>query len=145
MEAEASIPATYVDLPTLISTSDVISLHVPLTAETYHLIGEEEFRMMKPTAILINMSRGPVIDEKELISALQSGRIKGAGLDVYENEPQIPLELRLLENVVLTPHLGTSTLETRIEMARMASQSILDIVEGRRPANVVNPEVISAI
>lgn len=136
--AETSIPATYVDFLDLLSTADVITLHVPLTPETRHLIAEKEFEVMKQSAIIINIARGPVIKENALIAALQSGRIKGAGLDVFEKEPFVPQELRKMNNVVLTPHLGTSTYETRVQMALMAGRNIIDVMNGKKPVNTVN-------
>ncbi len=128
----------HVDLPTLLAESDIVSLHVPLTAETHHLIGREQLAKMKPTAVLVNTSRGPVVDETALVEALRAGRIAGAGLDVYENEPQPAPGLTELANAVVLPHIGSATHETRRKMAIMAAQSIVDVLDGRRPANVVN-------
>ena len=107
-----SLPSDYVsvDLTTLCQNSDFISIHTPLTPETRHLIGEKEFNLMKPTAILINTARGPIIDEQALISALKENKIAGAGLDVYENEPVIPEELIKLSNVILLPHIGSAVI-----------------------------------
>jgi len=131
----------YRPLEALLREADVISIHVPLTKETYHLIGEKEFSMMKRGAYLINTARGPVVDEEALVKALKSGILKGAGLDVFEKEPHIHPELLKLENTVLTPHIGTSTLDTRVAMAKMAAENLVAALEGRRPPNVVNPEV----
>jgi len=121
----------------LLSESDVISIHVPLTEATCHLIGENELAKMKKGSYLINTSRGPVVDEEALVKALESGHLRGAGLDVFEKEPKIHPRLPELENTVLTPHIGTSTIETRIEMARMAAQDLMDGLEGKRPRHMV--------
>ncbi len=144
-ELEEKLNAEFVSLEKLLKESDFISLHVPLTETTYHLLGEKEFGMMKPTAILVNTSRGPVIDEKALIKALKQGRIAGAGLDVFENEPHVPEELKELDNVVLTPHIGSATHRAREEMAVMAAQAIVDALHGKTPQNVVNPEVLNSM
>jgi lactate dehydrogenase-like 2-hydroxyacid dehydrogenase len=116
-------------------------LHVPLTPATHHLIRAGELRLMKPTALLINVARGKVVDEEALASALKAGTIAGAGLDVFEHEPQVNPELLRLPNVVLTPHAGSATASTRFQMARLAAENLLALLEGRRPKNVVNPEV----
>lgn len=125
-------------LEALLQQADVVSLHCPLTAETRGLIGEEAFRLMKPGAILINTARGAVVDTDALLRALESGRLSGAGLDVYPNEPEIPQALLMHENVVCTPHIGTNTVQTRNEMAAACSAQILDALAGKRPANIVN-------
>jgi glyoxylate reductase len=127
----------YRSLDALLSESDVISIHVPLTEETRHLIGENELSKMKKGSYLINTSRGPVVDEEALVKALESGHLAGAGLDVFEREPKIHPRLLELENTVLTPHIGTSTIETRIEMARMAAQDLIDGLEGKQPRHIV--------
>ncbi|MDD5408300.1 MAG: D-glycerate dehydrogenase, partial [Candidatus Cloacimonas acidaminovorans] len=124
--------ATEVDLQTLLKEADIITLHLPLTKETFHLIGKEEFALMKENAVLINTSRGAVIDEKELIKALSEKRIFSAGLDVYENEPDIPQELLALENVVLLPHIGSASIETRTKMALLAAENAIAVMEGRK-------------
>jgi glyoxylate reductase len=130
----------YRSLDALLSEADVISIHVPLTEETRHLIGENELSKMKKGSYLINTSRGPVVDEEALVKALESGHLAGAGLDVFEREPKIHPRLLELENTVLTPHIGTSTIETRIEMARMAAQDLMDGLEGKQPRHIViNP------
>jgi len=126
----------------LLKNSDVISLHVPLTKETHHMLGEEEFEKMKKGAYIINSSRGPVIDEKILIRYLENGKLGGAGLDVYEFEPKISKKLLEMEHVVLTPHIGTASLETRVEMAKEVSTNIFHFFEGNTPPNIVNPEVL---
>jgi glyoxylate reductase len=132
---------SYRDLEDLLRVSDFVSIHSPLTKETHHLIGEKEFKLMKPTAILINTARGPIVDEKALLSALKRKRIAAAGLDVYEKEPHLPPGLSRLENVVLLPHIGSATEDTRGQMAVLAAQNALAMLGGRRPKNIVNPEV----
>jgi glyoxylate reductase len=129
-----------VGLRTLLKNSDVVSLHVPLTPSTRHLIGAAELRLMKSTAILINTARGPIVDEKALIDALRRRRIAGAGLDVYGREPAVPAALRRLANVVLLPHLGSATVETRRRMLDMAVANVKAALAGRRPPSLVNPE-----
>jgi len=138
---EAAYQMQAMDLPTLLATSDVLSLHVPLTEETRHLIGPAELARMKPDAILINAARGPIVDEQALIEALTHKRIRAAGLDVYEHEPQVPQALRELPNVVLSPHIGSATNETRCSMTRAAIRAIVAALNGQRPEHVVNPEV----
>jgi glyoxylate reductase len=125
----------------LLKNSDFISLHLPLIQSTYHLISEREFKIMKKNSILINTSRGPVIDEKALIKALTNKWIFGAGLDVYEMEPIIPKELKNLNNVVLQPHSSSSTSETRIKMAIMVAKNMIAGLAGKIPPNCVNPEI----
>ncbi len=140
-EAEKELGAMYVSVDDLLRNSDYVSLHVPLTPETRHLIGEREFAMMKPTAILLNASRGEVIDEKALIKALKEGRIDSAGLDVYEKEPRLSPGLAELDNVVLTPHTGSATYESRDRMAVMAAENLVAGLRGERPPNLVNVSV----
>ena len=130
----------YVSLERLMSESDFISLHCPHTAQTHNLLSREMIALMKPTAFLINTARGPIVDEQALIDALQSRRIAGAALDVFEAEPNINPTLCQLENVILTPHTGSNTLRTRTRMAEAASERILDALAGRRPQNVINPQ-----
>ncbi|CUU04253.1 glyoxylate reductase [Candidatus Kryptobacter tengchongensis] len=142
---EEEVGAKKVSFETLLKNSDIITIHVPLTPKTKHLIGEKEIKLMKKTAYLINTSRGEVIDEKALIQALKSGRIAGAGLDVFEQEPFVPKELIELDNVVLTPHIGSATVEARTKMAIMAAESIVKVLSGKIPANVVNSEVLKVI
>ncbi len=125
----------------LLAESDFLSLHLPLTAGTRHFLAWNEFRAMKRTAILINTSRGPVVDEKDLARALSEGVIRGAGLDVYEEEPEINSGLKSLENAVLVPHIGSATVETRAKMAEVAAANLLDALSGRKPQFMVNPEV----
>lgn len=137
-EFEAATGARYVDIDTLLKTADFVSLHVPLLPSTRHLIGARELKRMKRTAILINASRGPVVDEAALVAALQAGEIWGAGLDVYENEPTLAPGLAALENVVLMPHVGTATIETRMNMGRVAAANILATLRGETPPNLLN-------
>lgn len=139
---ERETDAKFVDKKTLLKESDFISLHVPLTPDTKHYIGENEFRIMKQEAILINTSRGPVVDEKALIQALKDGEIWGAGLDVYENEPGLEPGLAELNNVVLLPHVGSATIETRTNMGMIAAKNIVQVLNGEVPENCINPEVL---
>jgi glyoxylate reductase len=139
---EKELKAQYVDLKKLLMESDFVSLHVPLTEETKHLIGKSELALMKSTAFLINTSRGPVIDEKALVKVLRARKIGGAGLDVYENEPTLTPGLAELDNVILLPHVGSGTLETRIKIGALAVENLVAGLEGRTPPNLVNPEVL---
>lgn len=139
---EKELSATRVDLEELLRISDFVSIHVPLTPQTRHLIGAKELALMKPTAYLINTSRGPVVDEKALVHALQSGQIAGAGLDVYENEPQVEPALLAMNNAVLAPHLGSATVETRNRMAILSAENLLSGLRGEIPKYVVNREVL---
>ncbi len=138
-EREAGL--TYVPYDQLLAESDFVSVHAPLTAETRHLVGERELNLMKPTAFLVNTSRGPIVDEKALVRALKGKRIAGAGLDVYENEPKVEPELLTMQNVVLTPHLGSAVTELRESMANVVVDNIMAVLEGRRPPNCWNPEI----
>jgi glyoxylate reductase len=140
---ENELNAKKVDLSYILKESDFISLHVPLTDMTYHLISEKELKMMKKTAVLINTSRGSVIDEKALIKALKEKWIFGAGLDVYEHEPMISEELKNLKNVVLQPHSASSTFNSRIQMAIMAAENMIAGLKGHVPPNCVNPEIFN--
>ena len=138
-EFEAETGGRFVPLDELLGASDFVSLHVPLTSETRHLIGERELALMKRSAILINTSRGPVVDEKALVRALEACVIRGAGLDVFENEPDTAPGLRELDNVVMTPHIGSATVETRNNMGLVAVRNIAAALEGREPPNrIVN-------
>jgi glyoxylate reductase len=132
-----------VELDELLVTSDYVSLHAPYTNQTHHIINVESLGRMKPTAYLINTSRGPLVDEAALVAALQAGQIAGAGLDVFEKEPELYPGLTELDNVVLAPHLGSATHETRGEMSRLAATNLVAVLRGQRPANPVNPEVLS--
>ena len=133
----------YRQLHELLEESDFVTLHCPLTKETRHLIGKSELELMKPTAILINASRGPVVDETALVSALKEKKIFGAGLDVYEKEPQLAPGLAGLENVVLLPHIGSLTQETRNQMAILAAKNAVAMAKKKKPRNLVNPEVLN--
>lgn len=138
---ETEFSAHYLSLKDLLKTADIISLHVPLLPTTTHLIGKKELSLMKKTAYLINTSRGPVIDEKALVQALQKKQIAGAGIDVYEFEPKITTGLTTLQNVVLTPHIASATIEARSEMSKDAAENILAILRGQKPKMLVNMEV----
>jgi len=136
-EAEASLGARRVELDDLLRESDIVSLHVPLTPATTHLLDRRRLGLLKPSAVLINTARGPVVDEAALVEALREHRIFAAGLDVYEAEPQLHPGLAGLPNVVLLPHLGSATLETRSRMTRMAVDNLVEALEGRAPAHPV--------
>lgn len=134
--------AEFVDRESLLRQSDFLSLHVPLTPETRHAIGAPELALMKPSAFVINAARGPIIDEAALVQALQAGRLAGAGLDVFEDEPQVHPALIAMDNVTLSPHVGSATAETRLRMAMLASENLLAALRGERPPNLVNPEAL---
>ena len=138
---ERELGAEFVSAERLLRESDFVSLHVPLLAETRHMMGAEQFRMMKPTAILVNTSRGPVVDEAALGAALEEGVIAGAGIDVFENEPRVHPTLLRLENVVLAPHIASASVDTRRKMSMMAVENAVAALEGRRPANLVNRDL----
>lgn len=140
-EAEEQLGATRVDLNRLVAESDFISVHVPLTQETHHLFSTAQFNAMKRTAILVNTSRGPVVDEAALVEALRGGKLAGAGLDVYEREPAVHPHLIPMPNVVLAPHIASATVRTRSEMSAMAARNMATAVRGGRPPNLLNPEV----
>lgn len=140
-DLERELATQYVDRETLFRESDFLSLHVPLTPETVHSVGAREFALMKPTAFLINTSRGKAVDEEALVQALQAKKIAGAALDVFESEPQVHPALPGMSNVVLLPHVGSATEETRLKMAMLAVENLLAALGGKRPPNVVNPEV----
>jgi len=133
--------ARHLPMEELLRVSDIISLHCPLTPETKGMIGTKELALMRPTAFLINTSRGKQVDESALAEALESGKLAGAGLDVFEAEPEVSERLKKLENVVLTPHIGSNTLRTRNMMAERCCENILDALAGRKPPNLLNPEV----
>ncbi len=137
-EAEGELNARYLELDELLEECDFLSLHTPLTEETTHLIGAEELGKMKSEAILVNTSRGPVVDEAALAEALAERRIFAAGLDVYENEPEVHPKLLELENVVLAPHIGSASFETRDKMAAMAGEDLRAVLRGEQPRNPVN-------
>jgi glyoxylate reductase len=135
--AEKELGARYLELRDLLSESDFISIHTPLTDETRHLIGAEELESMKPGAVLVNSSRGPVVDEGALADALENGRIFAAGLDVYEEEPKVHPKLLELENVVLAPHIGSASIETRDKMATLAAENLRAVLRGEQPMTPV--------
>lgn len=136
-EIERELGACRVSLPELLSRSDVVSLHCPLTDDTHHLIGENEFDRMKPGAILVNTARGPVVDENALVQALKSGRIRAAGLDVYEDEPVVHPRLLELDNVLLLPHIGSATEKTRQAIVHMAVDNLLRYFSEGKPLTPV--------
>lgn len=138
---ESALGARRVDLDMLLRESDFVSLHVALTAETHHLIGARELALMKSTAVLVNTSRGPVIDESALVTALRERRIFAAGLDVYEHEPAMVTGLAELSNVVICPHIASATIRTRTQMALIAATNLLAMLRGERAPQCVNPEV----
>ena len=142
-QLEKECGAEFVSLECILRESDFVSLHVPLLPETTHLIGAKQLSMMKQTAVLVNTSRGPVIDEKALVAALRNKTIWAAGLDVFEHEPAIEKDLLELENVVVVPHIASATIETRSRMAEIAAQNILLAIEGKMPVSLVNPEVLT--
>ena len=129
-------------LDDLLRESDMVSVHVPLSPETRHLLGPESLALLKPGAVLVNTSRGPVIDESALVEALRSGRLGAAGLDVYENEPAVHPDLLTLENTVLLPHLGSATVETRGRMAELAALNAIAAVDADAVPHLVNPEAL---
>jgi glyoxylate reductase len=142
---EKELGLTWVALDELLAQADFVSLHARLTPETRHLLGDREFGLMKPTAYLINTARGPIVDEQALVRALAARRIAGAGLDVYENEPQPDPALLAMPNVVFTPHVGSAIRELREAMANVVVDNILAVLEGRQPPNCWNPEIYAKI
>ena len=142
-EMEKDLGAKKVDLDTLFKESDFVSIHVPLMKETHHLVNAERLKLMKKTAFLINNSRGPVVDEKALYEALKTGRISGAGLDVFEQEPtSMDNPLLKLDNVVVAPHISSASYETRSRMSEMVAENLIAFFEGKKPPNLVNPDVL---
>ena len=137
--AEKEYGAEFVEFDQLLALSDFISIHVPLTEKTKHMFSTQEFKEMKNTAILINTARGPVVDEAALVEAIKIGQIRGAALDVFEEEPSIHPELiKMKENVVLAPHIGSASIETRLRMAKMAAMNMVEGLKGNRPPNLIN-------
>jgi lactate dehydrogenase-like 2-hydroxyacid dehydrogenase len=134
---EKSLGAAYLPTHELLERADIVSLHCPLTPSTRHLINAETLRVMKPGAFLVNTTRGPVVDEPALADALAAGRIAGAALDVFEKEPEVEPALLTMENVVVTPHLGSATVETRTEMALLAARNVVSVLAGEGPLNEV--------
>ena len=142
-EVEAETGAVRVELPELLARADVVSIHTNLTPETRHLFGRAEFRTMKPTAVLVNTSRGPVVDEAALAEALEAGEIFAAGLDVFEREPEVSEALLGLENVVVIPHLGSATVDTRNAMGHVAVDNVFAAIDGERPPTLLNPDAFT--
>ena len=139
---EAETGATYAPMDEVLRSADFVSLHVAYNSETHHFLGAKQFALMKPTAFVINTARGSVIDEVALVAALKSKQIAGAGLDVFEREPQLEAGLFECENAVLAPHLGSATIGTRTKMGMIAVDNLLAVCGGQRPPNCVNPEVL---
>lgn len=140
-EAEKELGVKFSSLDELLAASDFVTLHVPLTDETRHMMNKETISKMKKGGFLINTARGPVVNEKDLVETLRSGHLGGAALDVYDNEPTIDPELIGMENVVLTPHIASATLEARNKMGEQAINAILDTLEGEKPTTIANEEV----
>ena len=143
-EIEQELGVRYVSFETLLRESDFVTLHVPLKPETRHLIGAPQLALMKKTAILINTTRGPVVDEAALVEALRESRIQAAGLDVFEREPEIHPGLLALPNVVLAPHIGSGSRQTRLRMVELAAENLLAALSGQIPPNLVNREAVRA-
>lgn len=139
-ELEKELGAEFRELDELLAEADFVTLHTNLTEETRHLINEQRLATMKPTAVLVNTSRGPVIDEAALAKALREGVIFAAGLDVFEREPEVHPELLELDNAVVIPHLGSATVDTRIAMGLLAADNLIAALEGKRPPTLLNPE-----
>lgn len=140
-ETDKALNARLVELEELLRESDFVTVHTDYNPETHHLIGKAQLESMKPTAILINTARGPIVDEAALAEALKNGTIAGAGLDVFENEPEVHAGLLELDNAVLAPHIASASLDTRNAMALMAAENIIAVFKGEMPPNCVNPEV----
>ncbi len=136
-DAEESFKASYLPLDDLLRTADILTIHAGLTPQTHHLISRERLSLMKKDAILVNVARGPIVDEKALAEALAAGNLWGAGLDVYEREPEIEERLLALDNVVLLPHIGSATYATRLRMAMTAARNLVQGLRGQRPDNLV--------
>ncbi len=143
-EIEENLGATYVDQDTLLKTSDFLSIHVPSTPETTGLINSATLSLMKPTAFVINTARGEIIREAELVKALEEKKIAGAGLDVFEHEPKIHPGLLKMNNVVILPHIGSASLETRTKMGLMAAENLIAQFKGEIPPNCLNPEIFKS-
>jgi glyoxylate reductase len=138
-DVERELGAEYSELDDLLAQADFVSLHTNLSPETHHLINAERLKRMKPTAVLVNTSRGPIVDEAALAEALRDGEIFAAGLDVFEKEPEVNPALLELENVVVIPHLGSATVDTRIAMGLLAADNLIAALEGKRPPTLINP------
>jgi glyoxylate reductase len=141
-DLERELHAEYTSLDTLLGESDFVTLHVPLMSETHHLISTAAFEKMKRSAYLINTARGSIVDEAALVDALERGLIRGAALDVYEREPNVPRALIARKDVVLAPHLASASIETRTKMAVMAAANVVSLFRGRRPPNALNPDLL---
>ncbi len=141
-DAERELGIEHVTLDRLLAEADFVSLHPPLNDETRHMISDKQFALMKPTAFIVNTARGAIIDEKALLRALKKKKIAGAALDVFEHEPNVPPAFKTLQNVVLTPHLGSAVMEVREQMANIVVDNIQAVIDGRTPPNCVNPEVL---
>ena len=140
-QVERELGAQYLEFDRLLAEADLISIHVALTPETRHLFGADQFRAMKPTSVIVNTSRGPVIDEAALAAALHAGEIFAAGLDVFEREPEVHPDLLTAPNAVVIPHLGSATVDTRNAMGMLAAENLIAALEGRRPPTLLNPQV----
>jgi glyoxylate reductase len=138
---EKELGIEFAELDRLLSESDFISLHVPLTEQTRHMINKDTLSKMKKGVYLVNTARGAVVDEGDLVAAIRDGKVGGAGLDVYDNEPNINPELVAMENVILTPHIASATWEARDKMGSQAVDAILQTISGKQPDNIVNKEV----
>ncbi len=138
---DTGAPGFVATLDELLERSDIVSLHVPLSDSTRHLIGPAELARMKPTAVLVNTARGPVVDEEALADALEAGTIYGAGLDVYDGEPKVNSRLLAAPHTTLLPHIGSATITTRTRMGQLACQGVCDVLAGRTPSNIVRPVI----
>ena len=139
-DVEASLGVGWRELDELLAEADFVTIHTGLTPATRHLIGEPELRRMKPSAVLVNTARGPIVDEAALARALRDGELGAAGLDVFEREPEVHPDLLGLDNVTIVPHLGTATVETRVAMGMTAADNLLAALDGRRPPHLLNPD-----
>ena len=144
-QLERNFDANFRSFDDLLRDADFVSLHAQMTEQTRHLMGERQFKLMKPSAIVINTARGPVIDEAALVRALKEKTIAGAGLDVYEHEPDVSPELVAMPNVVLTPHLGSAVLSLREGMANVVVDNTIALIEGRAPVSCLNPQVLKKL
>jgi glyoxylate reductase len=143
-EEEKTPGVEYRSFEDVLREADFVTIHTPYMPSTHHLLGEKQFVMMKRTAFVINTARGPIIDEKAMVKALQNGEIAGAGLDVYEREPAMEPALATMQNVVVFPHIGSASVETRTKMAVMAAENVIAVINGKRPPNLVNPDAYKA-
>ena len=144
-EEEQKFGAEHRSFEDLLREADFVSLHPQLSPDTRHLMSDAQFALMKPTAFVINTARGPVIDEAALVRALKAKQIAGAGLDVYEHEPQVSPDLVAMPNVVLTPHLGSAVLELREGMAHVVVDNTIALIEGKPPVSCLNPQVLKKL